>query len=71
MQGYGEVRDNFNVAIHEMAHGLEHESFINEIDIDPDFRVDFAKLSSVSEPVFAGAIVNHESDLRNYAFTNM
>jgi len=71
LQGYGDTTDNVNVAIHEMAHALEHESFINEADVDPDFRTDFDKLSGVSGPVFAGAIVNRASYLRNYAFTNM
>jgi MtfA peptidase len=71
LQGYGDATDNVNVAIHEMAHALEHESFINEADVDRDFRADFDKLSVASGPVFAGAIVNRGSYLRNYAFTNM
>jgi len=71
LQGYGDTTDNVNVAIHEMAHALEHENFINETDVDSRFKADFAKFSSVSGPVFASAIVNHRSYLRDYAFTNM
>jgi Mlc titration factor MtfA (ptsG expression regulator) len=71
LQGYGDTTDNVNVAIHEMAHALEHENFINETDVDDRFRTEFTKFASVSGPVFASAIVNRQSYLRNYAFTNM
>ena len=71
LQGYSDTTDNVNVAIHEMAHALEHENFIDETGTDPEFKVDFAKFSSVSGPVFASAIVNKSSYLRSYAFTNM
>jgi Mlc titration factor MtfA (ptsG expression regulator) len=71
LQGYGDTTDNVNVAIHEMAHVLEHENFINETDVDSSFKVNFAKFSLVSGPVFASAIVNRRSYLRDYAFTNM
>jgi len=71
LEGYGNTTDNVNVAIHEMAHALEHENFIYETDVDRSFKADFAKFSSVSGPVFAAAIVNHRSYLRDYAFTNM
>lgn len=71
LQGYSDTTDNVNVAIHEMAHALEHENFINETDADPEFKADFAKFSMVSGPVFASAIVTRTSYLRNYAFTNM
>jgi Mlc titration factor MtfA (ptsG expression regulator) len=54
-----------------MAHALEHESFLSETDVDSKFSTDFAKFSSVSGPVFASAIVNHRSYLRDYAFTNV
>ncbi|HEV8507001.1 MAG TPA: zinc-dependent peptidase [Chitinophagaceae bacterium] len=71
LQGYSDTTDNVNVAIHEMAHALEHENFINETDMDSRVKADFAKFSSVSGPVFASAIVNHRSYLRDYAFTSM
>jgi len=71
LQGYSDTTDNVNVAIHEMAHALEHENFINETDVDSKFKADFAKFSSVSGPLFASAIVNHRSYLRDYAFTSM
>jgi len=71
LEGYNDCRDNVNVAIHEMAHALEHQSFMDETGVDKDFKTDFAKFSSVCGPAFAGAIVTHQSYLRNYAFTNM
>jgi MtfA peptidase len=71
LQGYGDATDNVNVAIHEMAHALEHESFISETDVDNKFKADFAKFSAVSGPVFASAVVTHRSYLRDYAFKNM
>ena len=71
LQGYGNTEDNVNVAIHEMAHALEHESFINETDVDRKFKADLAKFSSASGPVFASAVVNRQSYLRDYAFSNM
>jgi len=71
LQGYGNTEDNVNVAIHEMAHALEHESFINETDVDSKFKTDLAKFSSASGPVFASTVVNRQSYLRDYAFTNM
>jgi Mlc titration factor MtfA (ptsG expression regulator) len=71
LQGYGDTTDNVNVAIHEMAHVLEHENFINETDVDGRFKTNFAKFSLASGPIFASAIVNRRSYLRDYAFTNM
>jgi Mlc titration factor MtfA (ptsG expression regulator) len=71
LQGYRDNTDNVNVAIHEMAHALEHESFIDETAVDKEFKTDFAKFSVVSGPAFAGAIVQRRSYLRSYAFTNM
>jgi Mlc titration factor MtfA (ptsG expression regulator) len=71
LQGYRDNTDNVNVAIHEMAHALEHENFMDEPGADRDFRTDFAKFSSVSGPVLARAIVERRSYLRSYAFTNM
>ena len=59
------------MAIHEMAHALQHESFISETGIDRDFKTDFAKFSSISGPVFAKVIVERRSYLRSYAFTNL
>ena len=71
LQGYSDNTDNVNVAIHEMAHALEHENFMDEKGTDRDFKTDFAKFSSVSGPAFARAIVERRSYLRGYAFTNM
>lgn len=70
LQGYADTSDNVNVAIHEMAHALEHESFMDEAGVDKDFRSDFAKFSAVTGPAFASAIVERRSFLRSYAFTN-
>ena len=71
LQGYSDKTDNVNVAIHEMAHALEHESFMDEAGIDKEFKTDFAKFSAISGPAFAIAIVERRSYLRSYAFTNM
>ncbi|HEV8287342.1 MAG TPA: zinc-dependent peptidase [Chitinophagaceae bacterium] len=71
LQGYLDKTDNVNVAIHELAHALEHESFIDDTTVDKDFKTDFAKFSSVSGPVFASVIVQRRSYLRSYAFTNV
>jgi Mlc titration factor MtfA (ptsG expression regulator) len=71
LKGYSDATDNVNAAIHEMAHALEHENFISETDVDSRFKDAFARFSSVSGPVFASAIVNHRSYLRDYAFTNV
>jgi hypothetical protein len=50
-----------NVAIHEMAHALEHESFMDETTVDKDFKTDFARFSTVCGPAFASAIVQTEA----------
>ena len=71
LQGYSDCTDNVNVAIHEMAHALEHESFMDEASVDKDFKTDLAKFSSVTGPAFASAIVERKSYLRSYAFTNI
>jgi Mlc titration factor MtfA (ptsG expression regulator) len=59
-----------NVALHEMAHALHHENFIQETGIDCDFRQDFDKLPSVYGALMTTAIVEGRSCLRGYAFTN-
>jgi Mlc titration factor MtfA (ptsG expression regulator) len=71
LQGYSDQLDNVNVAIHEMAHALEHESFMHDEGVDQEFKLDLAKFSAVTGPAFAGAIVERRSYLRSYAFTNM
>ena len=71
LQGYTDSTDNVNVAIHEMAHALEHENFINDTDVDSSFPAEFTKFSSVSGPLFASAVVNRRSYLRDYAFSSM
>jgi MtfA peptidase len=70
LHGFGDATDNVNVAIHEMAHALAHESFMQEAAIDPDFRADFARFSKTSGPEMAKWFVAKRSYLRPYAFTN-
>src|ERR1700752_1793672 len=71
LQGYADATDNVNVAIHEMAHALEHESFMDDASVDNEFKTDFVEFYSVSGPALAGAVVTSRSYLRSYAFTNM
>ena len=70
LQGYNDATDNVNVAIHELAHALAHENFMDEAGVDADFRTDFAKFSEVSGPVLARTLTRGNSYLRPYAFTN-
>ena len=70
VQGFYDYGDGMNVALHEMAHALHHENFIQETGIDWDFRQDFDKLPSVYGPLMTQAIVERRSYLRGYAFTN-
>jgi len=70
VQGFADYADGFNVALHEMAHALHHENFINETGIDWDFRQDFDKLPAIYGPLMAKAIIERRSYLRGYAFTN-
>jgi Mlc titration factor MtfA (ptsG expression regulator) len=71
LQGYADTTDNVNVAIHELAHALEHESFMEEAGVDPEFRHDFAQFSTVCGPAFAKRASEAASYLRDYAFTNV
>ena len=71
LQGYENATDNVNVAIHEMAHALEHNSFIDETGIDQEFKTDFDKLSSVFGPTVAGIVVSRRTYLRPYAYTSI
>jgi len=70
VQGFADYSDGVNVALHEMAHALYHESFSKETGIDWDFRKDFEKLPAVFGPIMTQAIVQKKSYLRGYAFTN-
>ena len=70
VQGFDNYSDGVNVALHEMAHALHHENFMNETGIDWDFRTDFDKLPAVFGPLMTQAIVERRSYLRGYAFTN-
>ena len=70
VQGFYNYSDAMNVALHEMAHALRHENFIQEAGIDWDFRQDFDKLPSVYGPLMTQAIGERRSYLRGYAFTN-
>ncbi len=68
--GFRDYADGMNVALHEMAHALHHENFIEETGIDWDFREDFDKLPGVFGPLMTKIIVEKKSYLRGYAFTN-
>jgi Mlc titration factor MtfA (ptsG expression regulator) len=70
VQGFANYDDGVNVALHEMAHALHHENFMQETGIDWDFRQDFDKLPSIFGPLMTQAIVERRSYLRGYAFTN-
>jgi len=70
LQGFSDGGDNVNVAIHELAHALAHESFIEETGVDPDFRTDFQKFSETCGPEMARWFVSRSSYLCPYAFTN-
>jgi len=70
LQGYSNGQDNINVAIHELAHALVHESFIEEAGVDWDFRTDFSKFTEQSGPEMIKWLTSRKSFLRPYAFTN-
>lgn len=70
VQGFVNYNDGVNVALHEMAHALHHENFMQEKGIDWDFRQDFDKLPSIFGPLMTQTIVERRSYLRGYAFTN-
>jgi Mlc titration factor MtfA (ptsG expression regulator) len=70
LQGFSDSQDNVNVAIHELAHALAHESFIEESGVDWDFRTDFARFSEQSGPEMVKWLMSRKSFLRPYAFTN-
>ena len=70
VRGFTDYSDGMNVALHEMAHALYHESFSKETGIDWDFRRDFEKLPAFFGPIITQAIVQKKSYLRGYAFTN-
>ncbi|HEX5652627.1 MAG TPA: zinc-dependent peptidase [Chitinophagaceae bacterium] len=71
LQGYADETDNVNVAIHEMAHALAHDHFLDRNNIDHEFRTDFARLPAVFGPALAGILVNRRCWLRPYAYTNI
>jgi Mlc titration factor MtfA (ptsG expression regulator) len=71
LQGYADVSDSLNVAIHEMAHALHYHKFLEEAKVDWEFRKDFEQLPGVFGPSMAGVIVNRRSYLRTYAYTNI
>jgi len=70
LQGFSDEKDNVNVAIHELAHALAHESFIEESGVDLDFRTDFGRFSEQSGPEMVKWLMSRKSFLRPYAFTN-
>lgn len=71
LQGYADAHDNVNVAIHEMAHAVYYDSFMDNAGLDSCFRARFAKLSPVFGPALAGLLISRRSYLRSYAFTNV
>jgi Mlc titration factor MtfA (ptsG expression regulator) len=71
LQGFEDATDNVNVAIHEMAHALAYNNFLEEYEVDSEFRNDFAKLPAAFGPAIANRIVRQRSYLRPYAYTNI
>ena len=71
LQGYADSNDNVNVAIHEMAHALSYDNFIDVTGVDWEFRQDFAKFPALFGPALADLIVNKRCYLRPYAYTNL
>lgn len=71
LQGYANASDNVNVAIHEMAHALQYDCFMDHAAVDMEFRADFQNLPPVYGPALAGMVVQHRSYLRPYAYTNI
>lgn len=71
LQGYENAADNVNVAIHEMAHALEYNNFMDHADADPKFRADFQLFPVVYGPAIAHMITTRRSYLRSYAYTNI
>ena len=61
VHGFSDCRDCMNVALHEMAHALHHENFIQQSGIDWDFRQDFDKLPSMFGPLMTQGIVERRS----------
>lgn len=71
LQGYADAHDNLNVAIHEMAHAIYYDHFLDNAGLDPGFRSRFAKLSPVFGPAVANLLISRRSYLRPYAYTNI
>lgn len=71
LQGYSDASDNVNVAVHEMAHAIEHNNFMSDAGVDWEFRTDFQKLAGVFGPALADVMVSKRSYLRPYAFLNL
>ena len=71
LQGYADSTDNVNVAIHEMAHALSHNSVWDESGIDWEFRSDFVKFPAVYGPALANLVTKKRCYLRPYAYSNI
>jgi Mlc titration factor MtfA (ptsG expression regulator) len=71
LQGYANAHDNVNVAIHEMAHAVYYDNFMDNAGLDPGFRARFAKLSPVFGPALSDLLISRRSYLRSYAYTNV
>ena len=70
LEGFQDNKDGVNVALHEMAHALQHQNFMKDYGIDKEFISDFSKYTRQTGPVFIQALLQRGSILRNYAFTN-
>ena len=70
LEGFENSDDNFNAGLHEFAHAVQHQNFIEEKGIDWEFKEDFEKLSEVFGPILTQSLIEHKSYLRGYAFTN-
>ncbi|MGC4037112.1 MAG: zinc-dependent peptidase [Chitinophagaceae bacterium] len=71
LEGFRNDKDGVNVALHEMAHALQRQNFMEDYGIDKEFIADFSKYTQQTGPVFIQALLQRNSILRNYAFTNL
>jgi len=71
LEGFNDSKDGVNVALHEMAHALQRQNFMEDYGIDKEFISDFSKYTQQTGPVFVQALLQRGSILRNYAFTNL
>jgi Mlc titration factor MtfA (ptsG expression regulator) len=70
LKGFQNDKDGVNTALHEMAHALRHQNQMKQFGIDKEFHADFAQYTRQYGPVLIQTILNRQSFLRSYAFTN-